>query len=1141
MEGSEGGFTHGVTDSVGPAIVDLQTVAKAVPGGVHILDGGEAEVGRLRCRYLTWFRRIAPGVPRLRTARSGKESMALKGDLASVDLAQVFQMLALNQKVGMLSIQSPDTWKALYFDHRGVTLYYNEHLLLDRVLANMVRTGQLHTETVREARDHAGNTGQTVVDSLLASGFVSEEDLEGGFQREMEEEIYDLFFWKDARFEFFEGAAAFEGRDGVVNESFFFTTDSLIMEAARRIDEWAFIQDRVPGPEEIYRSAHDGSNIMELDDTSLSVLELTDGKRNVQRLIEVTGVPPFHVYKSLAVLLDKGQVEQVPAQDMIYAAKESVAEGRLQDAINLYERAITLEEGLPDTHALVAEAYEATEEYELAGYHLKCIAEYHAEAGNTAQTISLLRHAIELLPTDLGARERLVELTVGSHEFKTDDFDPVVEGKILVELYLEIGEVDRVRGILEKLLRDNPEDLELKKSLINVHNKAGDTKRVVELYESIAQDLVNKSEPIEAVKYLQKVLMIDRSRKDISERIRSLYELDERRRSRRRTMAALGAIFCVLVALGAVWYFYEQHARKHFDRLDVTQLIDAKDFAAAGTVFKSFIQSYPLTLVAKDAEAELASVESKRLAYEAFLDGERRNEETRKKSKRGEYRREWDRYQAEFRAQNLAAALDSIEKVKRMVEELGDESDRAWAAQVQLEKNVTDLRMYIGKAAALARSARELLAAKEWRQAREKILDLTERFEITDVAKQARIPVLLVSRPSGATVHQNGRPLTSTVNDTVQPVTTPAVVFCRQVKAERFELIREGFETRKIQIDPRAEAESHHVLTVIPSAQIEFGTPVSSPVGAAGGHLVAGLSGGKLGIARIEGGAAVGSIELGGLRELVGAPVVTEDRVIFRSNERQLLCYMLPSGSLKFSVPLPDQLIHDPVVRDGRILITDDKGRITCLDVSKGGQLWSKTVPGHVAGAPSLHRRHVRVGTPAGDYFILDVINGDVVRFYSGLPGVATSIWPTDGGAVYGTTDGRVVAVDESKGKVAWAVQVGGVIGKEQLCVAGTAALVIGEGGTLIKIDLEKGRKERTLKLPGRYVAGPVSAGRRIYLTVRESLEKKDNRDLLLALDLDELEVAWEFRDGGQFRGPVTTDGSAAYLPSSNAKVLRFQ
>ena len=48
--------------------------------------------------------------------------MALKGDLASVDLAQVFQMLAMNQKVGLLMIQAPRAWRALFFNQRGVTL-----------------------------------------------------------------------------------------------------------------------------------------------------------------------------------------------------------------------------------------------------------------------------------------------------------------------------------------------------------------------------------------------------------------------------------------------------------------------------------------------------------------------------------------------------------------------------------------------------------------------------------------------------------------------------------------------------------------------------------------------------------------------------------------------------------------------------------------------------------------------------------------------------------------------------------------------------------------------------------------------------------------------------------------------------------
>src|SRR5262245_66273240 len=99
--------------------------------------------------------------------------MALKGDLASVDLAQVFQMLALNQKVGLLSIQAPKAWRALYFDPRGVTLYYNEHTITDRVLGLLERRGSLPPDNLREARRHASTNGHSLVDTLLAEGAVT--------------------------------------------------------------------------------------------------------------------------------------------------------------------------------------------------------------------------------------------------------------------------------------------------------------------------------------------------------------------------------------------------------------------------------------------------------------------------------------------------------------------------------------------------------------------------------------------------------------------------------------------------------------------------------------------------------------------------------------------------------------------------------------------------------------------------------------------------------------------------------------------------------------------------------------------------------------------------------------------------------
>ena len=54
----------------------------------------------------------------------------------------------------------------------------------------------------------------------------------------------------------------------------------LIMEAARRIDEWDYIRERIPGALEVYRSVGGNSD---LDETTAAIYDLVDGKRNVAR------------------------------------------------------------------------------------------------------------------------------------------------------------------------------------------------------------------------------------------------------------------------------------------------------------------------------------------------------------------------------------------------------------------------------------------------------------------------------------------------------------------------------------------------------------------------------------------------------------------------------------------------------------------------------------------------------------------------------------------------------------------------------------------------------------------------------------------------------------------------------------------
>ena len=157
--------------------------------------------------------------------------------------------------MGLLFIQSPTSWKALYFNENGVTLYFNEHTMLDRVLAKLVRGGQISANGVLEAREHAAHQGHQVVDSLLAGGYLTEEELDESVRTEIEEEVYELFFWHDAKFEFYEGATECEGREGVIHDQFFFGTDAVIMEAARRIDEWGYIKSLVTSQDEVFRVA----------------------------------------------------------------------------------------------------------------------------------------------------------------------------------------------------------------------------------------------------------------------------------------------------------------------------------------------------------------------------------------------------------------------------------------------------------------------------------------------------------------------------------------------------------------------------------------------------------------------------------------------------------------------------------------------------------------------------------------------------------------------------------------------------------------------------------------------------------------------------------------------------------------------
>ena len=1074
--------------------------------------------------------------------------MALKGDLASVDLAQVFQMLALNQKVGLLLITAPRGWKALYFGTQGASLYFDEHVLLDKVLLQASQAGRITPESAQEARHVAAEEGVGLADAVLGCGELTAKELGALIRDQMEEEIYDLFFWTDAHFEFYEGATTLEGREGQVDERFSLPPDSLIMEAARRIDEWGYIEERVEGPQELFRPVGNAANYVELDDASLAVYDLVDGKRTVDRLIELTGLAPFLCYKSLALLLDEALIERVPPADFVGLAEEARGEGRLQDAVAVYERALASGTGDAESHEQVAACYEHLQEYELAAYHYKCVGEVKARSEDVAGAVAVLQHVVELLPTDLSARERIVELTVGREDLASADFDPVAAGKQLVDLYLETGEIERVRSILERLLRDNPYDVELKKGLINVHSKAGDTKRVVELYESIADDMVQRRKPIEAVKYLQKIVMIDRSRKDVSERIRTLYELDERRRSRRRSVMAVIALLLLLGAMAGAWYVYDQRATERFEALQerAAQWVDAEEFEQARAAFIGFRDTYPLTFAESAAEVELMTIDGliERRDQQRQARVKQRQEELARIRKR--YDLAYKIYQELLDGGELDQALEQLTAVRAMVyEEAGEPVDLEWAEKHGIDQQIRESEQIIGEAAALERKARELLRVGDWQEARRlwtKILE-DDALRQSPVARTVRLPVRVESQPPGAVVSRAGE----VVEVDGAPARTPVVLLFEPDDAAVLDLSLAGFQPEAVRVTPRADVRVHRVLTMVPVGRHSFVEPVRGDMTAQRGMLAVGLRNGKVGIVGLGGESELRTtIDLEGLDDLMGRVAFAPSQVVMLTKQGRILGHALPEGRRMWSLgPLSARPLFEPVLTGSRAVFVDEAKRLFAIDIHRanGPSLLTIELPEQASAAPSVEGRIVRVGCVDGSVLVIDLLEREVIaRTNVRGSGISTRIEAARGALFFGTTDGFVRAYREADLQPMWSRSLGENCRPEHLLLSNGALFVRTDDDRILQLALTgDGRIEAERTLDGRAWSGPVAVGDRVYVAVRRRDDRDREEDVLLAFDRDALAPAWEFRDGGRFSADIAVSNDSVFVADSRGDVLVFR
>jgi hypothetical protein len=339
--------------------------------------------------------------------------MAIEGPLRELGIHDVFQLLDLSRKTGVLRVTSD-------LRHNAGTVYFEAGTIVSAEIrsnphplgALLLRTGKIAEADLVRARDMQTHQGdpRRLGQILIALGALSPRELERQMRFQIEEVVFELMSWHEGFFSFVEEPVT------VHADAVRIRTEALLMEGARRIDEWSRIEKRIPHLGVVPQLAPplDGSaggGELDLLPAEWEILALIEGTRDVRTLATELGRSDFDVAKTLFGLESAGVVMLV---DQGSAQRERVTTtAQLAEVVARAEDALARK----DLGRARAEAEQAAALYPHDSTVHLLLGRIHLAAARAGDAADELRRALHLDPLLVPAHRMLGYALVASGRF----------------------------------------------------------------------------------------------------------------------------------------------------------------------------------------------------------------------------------------------------------------------------------------------------------------------------------------------------------------------------------------------------------------------------------------------------------------------------------------------------------------------------------------------------------------------------------------------------------------------------------------------------------------------------------------------------------------------------------------------------
>jgi hypothetical protein len=266
--------------------------------------------------------------------------MALKGTLRDFSLADIFQLIGIQKKTGILTLKHKQEVVTVSFvDGSIVSADALERRLEDRLGTVLVKSGRITDTQLQEALRIQKNTLKRMGSILVEHRFIDAGALRDALRVQISQMVYRLFRWRDGEYNFSQEAHVDYDRENAVPMS----AESILMEGARILDEWPMIEKGIKSFSTVFRRAavevtaapkqeeeaeqpgEGEARGVTLDEQEMAIYGLVDGRRTVQEIVERSTLSEFDTCRLLYDLINRQLLEEVSTGPQRTAATAAAA------------------------------------------------------------------------------------------------------------------------------------------------------------------------------------------------------------------------------------------------------------------------------------------------------------------------------------------------------------------------------------------------------------------------------------------------------------------------------------------------------------------------------------------------------------------------------------------------------------------------------------------------------------------------------------------------------------------------------------------------------------------------------------------------------------------------------------------------